>query len=57
MWNMKCMITSVISGATRIVTEGLRKHLEAVPGKQSIDPLQETAVLGTSHVIRNVHAA
>jgi len=31
-----------------------RKNLEAVPGKHSIDSLQKTAVLGTSHVIRKV---
>ena len=32
----------------------LKKHLEAVPGKHSIDSLQKTAVLGTSHIIRKV---
>jgi len=29
----------------------LRKNLEAVPGKHSIDSLQKTAILGTSHII------
>ena len=37
-----------------IVTEGLRKNFEAIPGKHSIDSLQKTASLGTSHIIRNV---
>jgi hypothetical protein len=37
-----------------IVTKSLRKNLEAVPGKHSIDSLQKTAVLGTSHIIRKV---
>ena len=32
----------------------LRKNLEAVPGKHSIDSLQKTAILGTSHIIRKV---
>jgi hypothetical protein len=32
----------------------LRKILEAIPGKYSIDSLQQTAVLGTPHVIRKV---
>ena len=41
-------------GAIGIVTRSLRKNLEAVPGKHSIDSLQKTAVLGTSHVIRKV---
>ena len=32
----------------------LRKNLEAVPGNHSIDSLQKTAILGTSHIIRKV---
>jgi hypothetical protein len=54
MWNMKCMIIPVVIATTGIVTKGLRKHLEAIPGKHSIDSLQKTAVLGASHVIRKV---
>jgi hypothetical protein len=54
MWNMKCMIIQVIIGATGIVTKGLKKHLEAIPGKHSIESLQKTALLGTSYVIRKV---
>ena len=52
MWNLKCTIIPVIIGATGIVTRSLRKNLEAVPGKHSIDSLQKTAILGTSHTIR-----
>jgi hypothetical protein len=54
MWNLKCTIIPVIIGATGIVKRSLRKNLEAVPGKHSIDSLQKTAVLGTSHIIRKV---
>ena len=54
MWNLKCTIIPVIIGATAIVTRSLRKNLEAVPGKHSIDSLQKTAILGTSHIIRKV---
>ena len=54
MWNLKCMIIQVKIGATEIVTRSLRKNLEAVPGKHSIDSLQKTAILGTSHIIRKV---
>jgi len=54
MWNLKCTIVPVIIGATGIVTRSLRKHLEAVPGKHSIDSLQKTAILETSHIIRKV---
>ena len=54
MWNLKCTIVPVIIAATGIVTRSLRKNLEAIPGKQSIDSLEKTAVLGTPHVIRKV---
>jgi hypothetical protein len=32
MWNMKCFVIPVITGATGIVTRGLKKYLE---GKES----------------------
>ena len=44
----------VIIGATGIVTRSLRENLETVPGKHSIDSLQKTAILGTSHIIWKV---
>jgi hypothetical protein len=44
----------IVIGATGIVTRSLRKHLEAVPGKHSIDSLQKTAILGTSHIMWEV---
>jgi len=47
MWNIKCMTIAVITGATIIVTKGLKKNLEAIPGKYAIDSLQKTAILGT----------
>jgi hypothetical protein len=54
MWYLKCTIIPVIIGATGIVKRILRKNLEAVPGKHSIDSLQKTAILGTSHILRKV---
>jgi hypothetical protein len=51
---MKCFVIPVITGATGIVTRGLKKHLDTIPGKHSIDSLQKTAVLGTSQIIRKV---
>jgi hypothetical protein len=54
MWNMKCFVIPVIIGATGIVTRGLKMYLETIQGKHSIDSLQKTALLGTSHSIRKV---
>ena len=33
MWNLKCNIIPVITGVTGILTKGLRKNLDAIPGK------------------------
>jgi hypothetical protein len=54
MWNMKCMVIPVVTGATGITTKGLKKCLEAILEEHSIYSLQKTAVLGTSHIIREV---
>jgi hypothetical protein len=54
MWNMKCFVIPVIIGATGIVRKSLQKYLETIPGQHSIDFLQNTAILGTLHIIRKV---
>jgi len=54
MWNLKCTIIPVIIEATGIVTRSLWKNSEAVPGRHSIDSLQNTATNGTLHIIRKV---
>jgi hypothetical protein len=41
MWNMKCFVIPVITGATGIVKRGIKKYLETIPGKHSIDSLQK----------------
>jgi len=48
------IIIIIVIGAIGIETRSLRKNLGAVPGKHSIDSLQKTAILGSSHVIRKV---
>jgi len=60
MWNLKCkiipliIITGIIIGATGIITEVLKQNLETMSGKRSVDSLQKTSMLGTSHIIRKV---
>jgi len=46
------VIIPVQIGTTGMVTNVLKKNLEAMPGKHSIDSLQKTAILRTSHIIR-----
>jgi hypothetical protein len=38
----------------RNTNKRFRKNLEATPGKHSIDLLQKTAILGTSHIMWKV---
>jgi hypothetical protein len=54
MWKMKCVVIPLITGATGIVSKSLQNYLETIPGQHSIDSLQNTAILGTSHIIRKV---
>jgi hypothetical protein len=51
---MKCVIIPVVTGATGIVTRGLRANIDAISRKHSIDSLQKTVTFGTSHTIREV---
>jgi len=46
------MIIPVKIAATRIVTKGLWKNLEAIPAKLLIDALQKIHIPGTSHIIQ-----
>ena len=54
MWNMKCKVKPVMTGATGIVTKDFGKNLEAIPGKHSMDSLKKIAIHRTSHVIQKV---
>ena len=49
------MIISLVTGATGMATKGLKKNVEAVSRRNSVDTLQEIAVIRvrTSHIIRN----
>jgi hypothetical protein len=52
MWNMKCMIILVITGATGTVTKGLKKKLEAI-NRKTFNRFR-TKDSYTSHKIRKV---
>jgi hypothetical protein len=51
MWNVKCFLIPIITGATKLVTEDCNT-MGTVPGEHSVDSGQNAAVLGTSHIIR-----
>jgi hypothetical protein len=54
MWNMKCFVILVIIATMGIVKKSLKEYLETISGQHSIDSIQKTAILGTSHIIRKV---
>ena len=51
---LRHVMIMVTTTTTTIIIIIIRNNLEAVPGKHSIDSLQHTAILGTSHIIRKV---
>jgi hypothetical protein len=54
MWNVKTKVMPVIVGATGTILKSLRKFLSNISGKHEVKDLQETAILGTAHLLRGV---
>jgi len=54
MWNVKSKVIPVIIGATGSVSKSFRKYLSNIPENHEVKKLQETAILGTAHIIRKV---
>jgi hypothetical protein len=51
MWNVKIKVILVIIGATGNTSESIRQYLSNIPGKHKIKELQNTAILGTVHIL------
>jgi hypothetical protein len=47
-WNTKCFVLLVIMGTSGIVTKGLKKYMETIPGKHSADSVQKQSHLSLS---------
>jgi hypothetical protein len=54
MWNVKAKAIPVITGATGTISRSLRQYLSNIPGKHKIKELQQTAIFGTAHKLREV---
>ena len=54
MWNVKAKVIPLIIGATGTISKPLRQFLSNKPGKHEIKELQNTAILGTAHILRKV---
>jgi hypothetical protein len=54
MWNEQVNVIPVIIGTTGTISKSFRKCLSNIPGNHEIKELQETAILGTAHILRKV---
>jgi len=54
MWNVKTKVIPVIIGATGTISKSFRKYVGNIPGNHEFKELQETATLGTAHILRKV---
>ena len=54
MWNVKRKVIPVIIRATGTISKTFRKYVRNIPGNHEVKELQETAILGTAHILRNV---
>jgi hypothetical protein len=54
MLNVKLKVIPVIVGVTGTISESLRHYLSNVLGKHRIKELQNTAILGTVHILWKV---
>jgi len=54
MWNVKANVIPVITGVIGMISKLLRQYLSNILGKHEIRELQNTAILGTAHMLREV---
>jgi len=54
MWHVKTTVIPVITGATGTISKSFRKYVSYIPGNHEVKELQETAILGTAHILRKV---
>jgi hypothetical protein len=51
---MIIIIIIIIIGATGTISKSFRKYVSNIPGDHDVKELQETAILGTAHILRKV---
>jgi hypothetical protein len=54
MWIVKTRAIPVIIGATGTISKSFRKYVSSIPGNHEVRELQETARLGTTHILQKV---
>ena len=54
MRNVKTNVIPVIIGATGTISKSFRKYVSNIPAKHEVKELQNTAILGTAHILCKV---
>jgi len=54
MWNVNTKVIPVIIEVTGTISKSFRKYVSNIPGKHEVKELQNTAILGTAHILRKV---
>jgi hypothetical protein len=54
MWNVKARVIPVIIGAIGTISKSFGKYVSSIPGSHEVRELQNTAILGTAHILRKV---
>jgi len=54
MRNVKTKMIPVIIGATGTISKSFRKYVINILGNHEVKELQETAILGSAHILRKV---
>jgi hypothetical protein len=53
-WNIKINVTPIKTGASGTISKSFRKYFSSISGKHEVKELQNTAVVGTAHILRKV---
>jgi hypothetical protein len=54
MWNVKTRVIPAITEVTGTILKSFRKYVSTIPGNHEVRELQQTAILGTAHILRKV---
>ena len=52
MWKMKTITVPVAVGALGLITKGLSKYINQIPGQVNVDMVQKIVLLGSAHILR-----
>ena len=52
-WNVKTRVITVIIGATGTISKSFM-YVSDIPGNHDVKELENTAILGTAHILRKV---